>query len=92
MGYKTPKNWNRIKNLLGIETIEDSDNDNKDVKIIFNMPKKEFKEMVEEEIIPLKTFYVRLSKEEVLKLMEEEEEYELNYDTDINVEEFIKKY
>ena len=56
------------------------------VKIIFNMPREEFKVMLEKEIIPQKIFQVELSKDEVLRLMEIEDEVELwygDYDKDV---------
>jgi len=49
------------------------------VKLIFNMPREEFRKMLEEEIIPRKTFSLAFGKEEVLKLMEIENVCELNY-------------
>ena len=50
-------------------------------KIIFNIPKEEFRKMLEKEIIPHKSFSIVLGKEEVLRLMEVEgkDKVELNW-------------
>jgi len=63
-----------IKNLFkGKEESKDN------VKLIFNMPREEFRKILEEEIIPRKTFSLVFGKEEVLKLMETKNVCELNY-------------
>ncbi len=73
MDYLHNKIWNFIKNIFSKKKESDK------VKIIFNMPREDFREMLEKDIIPHKIFSVALGKEEVLRLMENKNEYELNF-------------